>query len=193
VRRAVAAGLLAAATLVLVLGPGAQPAAACSCPGPLSAVEAFAQADAVFAGRMVSQRLVERYREGAPQTTAVTFHVDEVWKGPVEPRLVVLTHAQPPACGYAFDRARRHLVYARFDAGELTTSACDRSAPLDQAEEDLAVLGASQDPGWVQPLTFARDRPIAAAATVLVVLVAVRLLVDARGWRRPGADSSPAG
>jgi hypothetical protein len=194
VRRTLLASLLVAASVAFVLGLGAQPATACSCPALPAPAEAVEEADAVFAGRVVSEQLVERYpgEPGAPRTAAVTFHVDELWKGPVEPRLVVRTHAQESACGYAFERARSHLVYARLDAGQLTTSLCDRSTPLDQAGQDLAALGPGQDPGRVGPMMFARDRPFTTAGTILVVVVAARLLVGALRWWQLGAGNRPA-
>lgn len=182
---------MAAVTALLVVVPAA-PAVACSCPEASSVAEAREQADAVFTGRVVSQRTATRSeRDGAPASVAVTLHVDQVWDGPLRPRLTVYTHAQEPACGYPFDRARHHLVYADLDADRLTTSLCDRTAPLDQAGDDLAALGEGHDPGRVDPLTFTRDRPFTGAAVILVLLVAARLARTAvRRWRL-GTGSQP--
>lgn len=49
------------------------------------------------------------------------------------------------SCAYAFERGERYLVYAsRYEDG-LQTGACDRTAPLAEAEKDLDALGPPAD------------------------------------------------
>lgn len=89
----VAATIVVVAAMLVVVWP-ARSALACTCDGDPNPQEALEVADAVFQGRVVSQRVVERYAEGGPATSELVFHVDEVWKGPAELRLVVRTHAR---------------------------------------------------------------------------------------------------
>jgi len=59
----------------------------------------------------------------------------------------VRTHAEGATCGYAFTADREELIYAWLDDdGRWTTDLCSRTTPLDDADDDLAVLGGADDP-----------------------------------------------
>lgn len=153
---------------LLLLGPGAAPAEACTCipnPPPRQALE---QADAVFAGRVVSiagRETGEGEGDDGPGASRffprleVVLQLEKIWKGaqeltgddPTDATVTVTTASQSAACGYGFQVEGRYLVYAfrqrMEEAGEpeWTTSLCSRNAPIGKAAEDLEALGP---PEW---------------------------------------------
>ncbi|MEW5930677.1 MAG: hypothetical protein AB1941_24720 [Gemmatimonadota bacterium] len=118
-------------------------AARCSCIPPRPPGEALAQADAVFAGRVVS--VTERREEDPGHPGGPYLEVRIVpgrrWKGAAADTVTVRTADNSAACGYAFETGGEYLVYA---AGEdaLRVNLCSRTRPLADAGEDLAALGA---------------------------------------------------
>ena len=153
------AGLLVAAflaCLVMVGGPYAGTARACSCAGSSNVVAAYR--DAVFAGEMVRGGIEDPDPEDGTMIGGIRFRVLDAWKG-VSGESVVL-YGQGTAyygelqegemvvsssCAYVFERGERYLVYAsRYEDG-LQTGACDRTAPLAEAGKDLDALGPPAD------------------------------------------------
>ncbi len=133
--------LLLSATLSAAPCPPAS--ARCSCIPPRPPREALGQADAVFAGRVVS--VVERREEdpghpGGPHLE-VRIVPQRRWKGAAGDTVVVRTADNSAACGYAFETGGEYMVYA---AGEdaLRVNSCSRTRLLAEAGEDLAALGA---------------------------------------------------
>lgn len=191
-RRATALLVSVAVLTALVAAVGGQPALACSCaqPGP-SPEQELAAADAVFAGEVVD--LVE-VGDGPPGPWVhARMEVSQVWAGEVHEVVEVRTHAHGATCGHRFEEGRGELVYASVDdEGRFTTGACDRTGPLDRADEDLAALGAGDDPlagdrvdvtgsGWGVP------------AGVVAALVAGLLAVGAAGgWALRRKEPGPA-
>lgn len=137
----------ATASLSLLVGVVAStvpaPARACSCahdaPVRLPAHRAFARSDAVFEGRVVD---VEYGPEGDRRAT---LDVVQQWKG-VDHERVVVTTSERMRCGIPFAVGTSWLVYARRIGDELTTGSCWRTRPVEEAQEDLAALGAGVVP-----------------------------------------------
>lgn len=175
-RGAVLVALVVAATLV----GGGRPAWACSCEPPAPPETAEAEADAVFAGEVTEIG----GRGGA--THVARLAVTEVFTGEVGEEAEVLTPQDSAACGYPFEVGREELVYAVVDdEGRMQTNLCDRTAPVADADEDLAVLGEGTAPGsvdrgdtsppWLVPLV---------AAVLLLTAAAVAARWSQRRARR---------
>jgi hypothetical protein len=180
-------GLLAAALLLVQLGHGAEPAYACSC-GESSPQEEFEQSDSVFIGRA---RRASTYALPDPRPDAVLlpsvlteFDVERVWKGPVQPRIAVLTH-DPTAwpCAFSFEVGERYLVYSGLNAKAprgLATGRCWRTTGLEEPpsswlREDLDYLSS----GAVSSTAVYEASP-PLAATFGIVLAAVGFRVRRR-------------
>jgi hypothetical protein len=72
----------------------------------------------------------------------VRFKVKRAWKNVNSPEIIVLTAIEDSHCGFKFTAGREYLVYADGSTGgNLSTSHCTRTAPLENAGEDLKVLG----------------------------------------------------
>jgi hypothetical protein len=178
-RRAAAAILIALAVAAAMVA-GAPPASACSCMAPAPPETALAEADAVFAGEVTAV-------EGRASTSHVArVAVTEVFTGDVGEEVEVHTPPDAAACGYAFEVGRDELVYAVLDdAGRLQTNLCDRTAPVAEADEDLAALGegaapeaAAPDdgpPGWLVPAAGALVLAAAAIGTAVALRRRTRL------------------
>ena len=137
--------LAAAASFTLLVLVTAAPAAACTCVESPPPAEALEQADLVFTGTVTKVETIDTGRGGRtfPQV-AVRFDVDDVYKGRSGAKTVIETAESSAACGYTFEEGVTYLVYA-FDPSEAsgapTTSLCTRTAPIDQAGEDLDAFG----------------------------------------------------
>lgn len=130
------------APIVLLALAASTPAEACDCPHEDPA-RALARADAVFEARVLSiapSRWANQPCGGFCPDTAVRMRVLRHWKGAPAREVVVHTHLRTD-CGYEFAAGRTYLVYALRAGDILHTSICTRTAPLDRATEDLAVLG----------------------------------------------------
>ncbi|MFS0724106.1 stalk domain-containing protein [Paenibacillus sp. 1P07SE] len=138
--------MMAAAFVVsLVLLP--KPADACSCmpsPGPAEEME---RQEFVFSGEVVEieePAVVES--SGDPVT--VHFEVDTVWKGEIGAQTQVWTAYSSATCGFHFEVGQQYIVYGTIDEeGGQHVGLCSRTAPLDQAAEDLSILGEGVKPG----------------------------------------------
>ena len=129
------------ASLALLLA--ADPARACSCM-EIDVPAAIAQADAVFEGRVLE---IERHGGMLRATLAVVQH----WKGIDSERVVVETAADSAACGVAFEVQTSWLVYAEREGERLSASLCSRTARIEDAQEDVATLGAGVVPVDIGP------------------------------------------
>lgn len=161
---------------------------ACSCGPTLTYLEELEEADAVFAGKVVS---IE-HREGV---TLVTFNASQVWKGPVAQTLLVATNSSSPACGLGwwFEEGKEYLVYAYVYPDAYGTGMCGRTTELEPARKTLEALGEGQipDPGTTGPGVAERQGKggstppwaiglIGAAAIVLAGLGVVAIFRRAR-------------
>ena len=124
-----------------------KPAHACTCASSGSPKEALAEADAVFAGRVVALHTPgSSFRSGewvisSADLVTVEFKVNRVWKGPRRETLTVETERLGMSCGFEFKEGRKYIVYA-WDGSR--TGLCTRTAPTWMAFVDLAALGK----GW---------------------------------------------
>jgi hypothetical protein len=155
-RSTVLAPLVATA---MMLAAAAPTALACMCLEPPSPTQALEQADAVFSGRCVEVEPVqlETPYGKLPKVRAV-LEVKAVWKGlgvgageetgdAMEPRTIeVWTGSGGGDCGFAFEKGKTYLIYARVSSdAELTTDICTRSGEAELVARDVAALG---DPMW---------------------------------------------
>lgn len=160
-------GMLAAIAGLLLLRPCA--VGACSCAPPPSAAEALAQADSVFAGRVIS--IVARAGNPAlppvpEEPVTVVFEVETVWKGPARRTIVLNTVINAMSCeGYFFAEGGEFLVFAyRQRDGSLGVHLCSRTSELGRAAADLAALGAGAAPAEPADPTAAPNDPAAPGA-----------------------------
>lgn len=113
---------------------------ACSCIMPGTVAEEVERADAVFFGTVMD---VDGPVFGAYvfPDVAVTFTVQEYWKGVFSEPLVIHTGQGGGDCGYPFEEGESYLVYAYVDENDdLHANICSRTALVSDAEEDLVKL-----------------------------------------------------
>ena len=123
------------ALLALLVAP--EPAHACSCV-QVPPAQAMAEHDAVFEGRVLS---VEPASDPSQVMTA-TLEVVQHWKGVETEQVTVSTAAMESVCGVSFEVGTSWLVYADVENGALRTGLCSRTRRIEEADEDLAELGA---------------------------------------------------
>jgi hypothetical protein len=181
----VLAGLAIAAAAQTFAAP---PAAACSCAAGIPDAERRANADAVFTGRIETER-------GDDRTVVWTFAVDAVYKGDVAERQVVSSSASGSSCGAELLNHTRYLVFARGTGGALTTGLCDGDRALADGAVPALALGAATTP---RPATSPAasgpafvDGPVVkpagrslAAPFLVAVLVAAVAAGGVVAWRR---------
>ena len=136
--------LVGALALTLALGTvGSERAQACSCIGPIVACESAWTTDAIFVGKVLHVGPAAATGDQFPsRQRPVRFDVTEAFKGVPLGELVVMTGQGGGDCGYAFAEGRTYIVYAHRSAatGQLGAGICSRTAPVEQAGEDLAYL-----------------------------------------------------
>ena len=144
--------LRALPVVLLLFGCGKnvpEPLPACRCSISRHTVERdFMRADYVFVGTAIGIQNIppSPYSRQSlkPKVQSIRFEVARQFKGVPSDELVVYTD-RVWACSYEFTVSESYLVYAwvshRFK-NELETSACIRTAPLNEAREDLRKLPA---------------------------------------------------
>ncbi|CAN0501520.1 unnamed protein product, partial [Phaeothamnion confervicola] len=96
--------------LVFLIWSMAERVEACSCRPNPPVLQALAEADAVFTGRVVSlSRVVSGSRVG--------IEVEHVYKGSVDARVTVITSPGGGTCGYPFQVNTHYLIYADLNGG----------------------------------------------------------------------------
>jgi hypothetical protein len=187
--------LVALITAVVLIRPA--PASACTCEY-VAPLDAFARADAVVAGRVVSvaeppawPRLGDQFPflSFAPtpgEPIVVTLAVDTVWKGPPQAQVTVISqHPATDMCATHFPPGGAFLIYAMRDGEGLRREFCQRVVDLRLAADDLAQLGQGVAPA--QPAQAPAPRPVVwllpglLLLGLLVVLAWQRLRRRARG------------
>jgi hypothetical protein len=132
-----------ALVIVVLTVTNPPPAVACSCVQPPPPQAAVGQADAVFAGSVVT---IQRTGQAGAALIA-EIEVDEVWTGEVFETVTVTTAAASATCGVNFTTGTRWLVYAELDdSGGLRTHLCTRTARATQATADFDALEDGSDP-----------------------------------------------
>jgi hypothetical protein len=190
--------MLSAAGLVV-----AAPAAACSCAGIPTTAGAFASADAVFTGRLVSR---EVQHPNAPMRSSEdpalhVFAVDEVFKGVVHEQQGVVSADSGASCGLELSGAGPFVVFAAGSADRYTAALCDGSGALTpEVTEELRALAdtASDGPAPPRPGAAGTDVPglptavfATGGAAVLGLALVGWLLVHRR--RRTASSSRSSG
>lgn len=134
-------------TLCFALVPPPSPTFACTC-APQTPDVYFRQADRVFAGRV----LEERIPDDPMQEIEVVYEVLETYKGPAADTIVTYTDESSSSC-----RAPRHvgvdyLVYATMWRGRLGAGLCSGTKTLGFAQEDYRVNNLSDSIPGLGPL-----------------------------------------
>lgn len=120
---------------------------ACSCVGPQTPNEKFAQSEAVFLGRVTSSVLDTP--DGEFERRVVLFQIEDSWKGIEVDMATVYTGDDENSCAEYFEVEQSYLVYAsvRFESSpdDLWTNICKYNEPVEDAAEDLTYLRANHE------------------------------------------------
>jgi hypothetical protein len=158
------------ATLLSLWEPLSEPRRAFACeaipPGP--PLDELDKSASVFSGTVVE--IQKGTLDGVSELHAVFLEVDRYWKSPNTNndyvRLVVFTETSGDTCGYVFEKGSRYMVYVRTQEKDssLHTGVGTRTRPIDDAQDDLAVLGEGREPtkqvGWEALVDRTTFRPI---------------------------------
>lgn len=128
----------------LILGQSS--AQACSCPTvgstELELKWKLKELQAVFSGEVLEINKIPQSRD-----VSVKINVETVWKGLVLREVTINTPESSGACGYPFEVGKSYLVFASLDDKvNLTTGLCLRNKPVDEASEELKILGKGKKP-----------------------------------------------
>jgi len=130
--------------VVVMMLAGSASASACVCDLPLKRVslkkavtKAKSEAAVVFSGQVIEL-----------DDFTVKFKIERVWKGAPAEEIVMSTGAGKADggeiivsdCAYRFRPGEKYLVYAYGSGGKLQTHKCTRTAELERAGEDMAML-----------------------------------------------------
>jgi hypothetical protein len=122
----------------------------CSCMPSLGLEQAKLSADGIFFGSVLSSTEVRTPGDdpvfGVAAERLVRFQVLGTWKGISSEVVEVRTGASDADCGYPFEVGEHYLVFARGEPSLLITSLCTRTAPAEDAVEDLRELGTPYPP-----------------------------------------------
>jgi hypothetical protein len=158
---------------------------ACDCMNAGAPCKAFANTQAIFAGRVLSIT-------PPGERTFITFEVMQAYRGVTEKTVVMW--AATSDCDYAFKEGVSYLVYAASNSPteRLHTEICTRTRPLADAKDDIDFLTHKDDParasGIVGDVTMQyrdsqnRLQPASSSAGISVVIsgVGVRKTVPTR-------------
>ena len=137
---------------------------ACSCIPPPASV-ALANSPSVFAGRVIAVELSEAEDPHGPygQIEVVGFAVSTVYKGPPFETMYIRSTGHNSNCDFHhwihYQRWGDELmIYARDD---FSVFLCSRILPLDEAQEDLDLLGKGRkpEPGTKGPIPGTPEFP----------------------------------
>ncbi len=105
----------------------------------LSPSEGLSSSHAVFTGEVTDIEPNEATKFAGLE---ITLRVKQVWKGAPTDEIKVHTAGTSAACGYPFVKGTTYLVYStRDEADPMRVSLCSRTAPIENAKEDLDFLG----------------------------------------------------
>ncbi len=116
----------------------------CSCDLPTNqspkkqVKEALAKSKAVFLGKVISINRINYSSE-------VTIEVIKSWKHIKTKKVVIYTGVGSGDCGYLFEIGKSYLVYAYGDLNGLETNICQRTTELEDARNDLKILGKGKN------------------------------------------------
>lgn len=133
-----------ASTINLAGITNCNPVFACECTISRSVGDEFSEARAVFSGKVTS--ITDSTIEGGK---IVSLDVGRAWKGVSNDTDAIAVRTWPgtATCGFPFEENREYLVYAYGTDGEISLAVelCSRTAPIENAQTDLAFL----DPSYV--------------------------------------------
>lgn len=135
--------ILLLVTSGLALFPG-EKVYACSC------LESDAQKrletyTTVFTGEVVKKGGSQIYRYNGVRE--YTFDVDSAWKGVSAKKMKIVGRGGgSDSCGIEFEKNQSYLIFASLDERDnrLHTNLCSRNVPIEQAGDDLKLLGAGK-------------------------------------------------
>ncbi|NRQ32361.1 hypothetical protein HII36_10995 [Nonomuraea sp. NN258] len=134
--------LLALLALIAAALAGTATAAhACDC-ATLSPAKAVGHAKTVFTGTVVAIRSDSMNPLGPSEPNVYTFRADTVYKGAPAAEYTVATNVGGAACGYAFERGARYLVFAGTDPSVL-----NETAPRAALSSSLCAGNVPVEPG----------------------------------------------
>lgn len=184
--------LALAVNAVLVGGPSAREAYACSCAGIQTPAEGLRTSDAVFSGEVVDLGLDDIDPRDDVPLGGVKFNVKKSWKGVSERSVVIYGQGESygtsviNTCDVEFQRGEAYLVYA-YRGGEgkngpFGTSICTATKPLAEAGADLKVLGpaAAQLPGTGGTGVSTPEHGLRVGVTLIFLFLFCGLLVALR-------------
>ena len=173
--RSFGAGVLAVilGAAVLLVGPAAKPAHACSCMQSTEE-EYFARADAVFRGRMVAyQPPPSQPTMSSADPVVWTFAVAEIYKGAVAPSQPIVSSRDGASCGLHFPDqmeffvfATRRDLYGQESAGELYAFLCGGTRATADGPLAVAALQPPTTDTTTPPTPTTEVPPTTTATTV---------------------------
>lgn len=154
-------------------------AAACSCIMPPPPDQALNEANAVFSGEVIEITDNRNLINGNGRT--VIFKVDENWKGIENGEVAITTGNNEADCGFPFEVGQSYLVYASkngmYDSNSLSTTICNRTVQLANANEDLNVLGKGEKIDTETKVDDSNANWISWATLLLVTILFVLTIV----------------
>lgn len=130
---------LSTITLLIIILASEGTAAACSCgERETLAAEIDGASVILLANAVANEKLWERSERPMRLARRVRLAPLRVWKGNARDQLEVFTASNTVACGYDFEQAGPHLIFAsRDEKGELWVSACSRSKALGPNSDEM--------------------------------------------------------
>jgi len=126
-------------TAIAIIAASVQETQACTCIPPLPPAKAFAEADAVFMGKVVS---FDNAGDNIQRLAKIS--VTKIWKGERSAVNEILTANNSAACGYEFVVGESYVIYAyKASDRNLHTNICTRTRPARLAAEDLKYLATA--------------------------------------------------
>lgn len=143
------------------------------------------ESSAIFSGTVREFRTIS-ISSGMQDMRVALFEVDKYWTSPQGEadryrELVVFTAIDHGACGFDFEEGKRYLVYAWSQDNDayLYTSIGTRTMPIENAQDDLAVLGQGVAPteqgNWEEqldmiPLQKESDKTLDAPNSIMLLV-----------------------
>jgi hypothetical protein len=177
--------LLVAVAMVLLFGAAPGVASACSCIAPGSPYEELQRSSLVFAGQVLSVVRVNGGNHG--NYNRVTLRNLRSFGSANSGDVVVIrTATNSAACGYTFLDGGYYVVYSYESEGALWTGLCSRTAPFEDADEDLRAFRATDLQRYAEDSPRCGGPSSAAAIQSALFVVAFVLLRRKEGRTSTG-------
>lgn len=181
------------ALAALLLPPLAGRAEACSCFAIPTPYQAYRDARAVFAGKVLGSRDVPTQEQGREGVYTVNerrlrFAVEEVFKGPKAAEIEVNAGRTDSTCYSGFNVGQSYLIYAYGDSdAALSVHACTRTGRLTHALDDVhyirALLRGEPEPRVYGSLVRVDDDLSKDKSGRVTPIGGIRILVEGGGRR----------